>query len=145
MLSPNFGLDMSQYHERCVFGASLYEAHIFILREKNMEFTAEKLMSMNLHDLRKIGSKIGVRAPTGKNKQQLVNAILDVSSGRVLSYKTNVGRPSNTASNEVNSEELRETIKQVAQYKKIQKEMYEKAVDTIVEHLRSYLLTAFEK
>lgn len=110
-----------------------------------MEFTLEKLMLMNLHELRKIGIQIGVKAPTEKNKEELVNAILDVSSGKVMPYKTNVGRPSNTPSEVVDSEELRETIKQVAQYQKIQREMYEKAVDKLLNNLKNYLLMSYDK
>ncbi len=109
------------------------------------EFTREELMEMNIHDLRRIGSQLGVRAPTDKNKQQLVKCIMDVSSGRVAPYKTNVGRPSKTTCQIEDDEEMREKIKCAMEYHKIQKEMYEKAVDLIVENLRTYLLSAFDK
>ncbi len=59
-----------------------------------MVYDRESLEKTELHDLRKIGKKIGVRAPTRLKKADLVENILAVQSGKVQPYFSAIGRPS---------------------------------------------------
>ena len=59
-----------------------------------MEYDKNYLESLSLPSLREIGKGIGVKAPTGLTKKQLINAILDINENRTEPYFSNVGRPS---------------------------------------------------
>ena len=53
----------------------------------------DNLQYMRLVDLREIGRKVGVKAPSTITKKQLVTEIKDVLTGKKEPYKTNLGRP----------------------------------------------------
>ena len=54
----------------------------------------EKLRTLNLYQLREVGSKIGVRNPTALKAERLRQAIVDVVTGKVEPYlKIKSGRP----------------------------------------------------
>ena len=60
-----------------------------------MVFTEVFLNSLGIYDLRKIGTKIGVKSPTTLKKQQLIKEILCVQSGKKPPIKSVKGRKSN--------------------------------------------------
>lgn len=66
-------------------------AHFFGEKMKNL--TVDELMLLNLYELRLIGRKIGVKAPTSMSKINLVNAILDVLNGKIAPQRSSKGRP----------------------------------------------------
>lgn len=49
-----------------------------------IKFTFEKLDELHLSVLREIGRRIGVKAPAGKKKEDLINDILGIQSGTLL-------------------------------------------------------------
>ena len=59
-----------------------------------MEYDQSYLESLSLPSLREIGKGIGVKAPTGLTKKELINAILDVNENRIEPYFSKLGRPS---------------------------------------------------
>ena len=52
-----------------------------------------ELENKSLHELRTIGRKIGVKSVTTLRKKLLINAILDVSNGKIEPYFSTRGRP----------------------------------------------------
>ena len=58
-----------------------------------MQYTRENLEEYGLSDLRLIGRAIGVKAPSAMFKSDLIQAILDVQSGRVTPFFSSRGRP----------------------------------------------------
>ena len=58
-----------------------------------MKFDRESLEKTELHELRKIGKQIGVRAPSRLKKADLIKNILDVQSGKLQPYFSSKGRP----------------------------------------------------
>lgn len=52
------------------------------------------LEEMNLHDLRRIGRQIGVKAPSGLQKKDLIDAIIRVDKGIDNPVFSKKGRPS---------------------------------------------------
>ena len=109
------------------------------------KFKTEELKSMNLYDLRILGAKIGVRAPTLKNKFDLINAIIEVSSGITEPYKTNVGRPSNSRVRLSENPQVIEKAVQIVAEQKTQKELYEKAVDKMLNNLKTFLMLHYDE
>lgn len=49
-----------------------------------IRFTLEQLDQLHLSVLREIGRRIGVKAPAGKKKEDLIKDILDIQSGKLL-------------------------------------------------------------
>ena len=58
-----------------------------------MEYERNFLLSLRLSDLRLIGWKIGVKAPTTYNKTQLIDEIIKISIGEKSPCEKVLGRP----------------------------------------------------
>jgi len=59
-----------------------------------MKYEREELDKINLHTLRNIARKVGVRAPTSLTKKVLIDEILQIQSGKKQPFpKTKSGRP----------------------------------------------------
>ena len=56
-------------------------------------FSVSKLKSYNLSELRTLGREIGVKAPTTKRKDELINAIINILDGVTPPHNTTRGRP----------------------------------------------------
>ena len=118
----------------------------FLLWGKSvMEFTVADLNQKSLYRLREIGTQVGVKAPTAKNKQDLILSIMDVVSGRVQPTVSKVGRPrKNFVDNEID-EKLEQKIQDLKVKQLTEREIYEVAVDKMVERIRNFLLLQFDK
>lgn len=79
------------------FYASTSVGAFFILyenREKIMSLRREQLQKTSVLRLREIGRAYGVKAPTSLTKDNLINAILDIESGKTQPCpNSNRGRP----------------------------------------------------
>ena len=62
---------------------------------KNVGFTENELIELNIHDLRDVARQIGVQRPTTKKKEDLVAETLSIIYGTpiVKSAKSSAGRP----------------------------------------------------
>ena len=109
-----------------------------------MAFTVNELKQKTIYQLREIGVKIGVRAPTAKNKQDLILSIMDVSSGNVQPYKGGAGRPRKNFP-DVESIKIEQQIQDTIKIQEIERKTYEKIVDMLVDKIRNYLLLAYDK
>ena len=49
--------------------------------------TKEGLYNLNIHELRKLGSQVGVKSPSSLNKETLVEAIFSIVVGEIKPYK----------------------------------------------------------
>lgn len=58
-----------------------------------MTLSVEELNVLNVHELRAMAREIGVRAPTTKKQQELIEEILKIQSGMLQPHTTNMGRP----------------------------------------------------
>ncbi len=58
-----------------------------------MEVTKKDLQGLHLQTLREVGRKVGVRAPAALKKDDLINGIIDVVSGKVPPRHAKSGRP----------------------------------------------------
>ncbi|MBR1983235.1 MAG: hypothetical protein IKA12_00930 [Clostridia bacterium] len=110
-----------------------------------IQFTVKELSEKTLYQLREIGTKIGVRAPTGKSKHDLILSIMDVTSGRVQPCRSRAGRPrKNFTETEIDYKSKQE-VQEILQNQRTERQVYEKVVDLLVEKLRNFLLLQFDK
>lgn len=58
-----------------------------------MQYTKEELNKFNLYSLRELGREIGVKAPSTLKKEQLIEQILGVLSGKIEPTFSTRGRP----------------------------------------------------
>ncbi len=58
-----------------------------------MEITKKELQGLHLQTLREVGRKVGVKAPASLKKNDLINGIIDVVSGKVPPHHAKSGRP----------------------------------------------------
>ena len=65
----------------------------------------DELQKFSVHDLRAYARGVGVRAPTIKRKEELINEILKISRGDKKPYYTKVGRPTISKA-PINSDDL---------------------------------------
>ncbi len=60
----------------------------------NMDYNIEHLNQINIHSLRNLARKIGVKAPSSLKKQELIDQILLIESGKNQPYRPiKQGRP----------------------------------------------------
>lgn len=57
------------------------------------EITTKELQKCNIHDLRDLGAKIGVKSATSLSKEKLIENILLINQGKIAPYHTKKGRP----------------------------------------------------
>ena len=57
------------------------------------KYSKENLNNLRFHALREIGWQVGVKSPSTRKKQDLIQEILDVTEGKKAPYKTTKGRP----------------------------------------------------
>lgn len=62
-------------------------------------FSKESLYEVSIHDLRRLGNSVGVKAPSMLNKDQLIDSIYSIVTGECLPYiqKDKRGRPTKPA------------------------------------------------
>jgi len=58
-----------------------------------MQYTKEQLNEFNLYSLRELGRSLGVKAPSSLRKDQLIEQILGVLSGKIEPTFSMRGRP----------------------------------------------------
>lgn len=58
-----------------------------------MQYTKEELNEFSLYSLRELGREIGVKAPSTLKKEQLIEQILSVLSGKIEPTFSMRGRP----------------------------------------------------
>ena len=80
-----------------------------------MKYSREQLVEINLYSLRNLAREIGVKAPTSFKKQELIDEILLIDSGKKQAYKSNKGRPAKDGMDHYLSSD---TIKIKKEYKK---------------------------
>lgn len=81
-----------------------------------MKYDRNELKNKNVHSLRIIARKIGVKSPTTLKKEQLIEQIGLISDGKISPYFSNRGRPSLSEISEQKSKEkqsLKEKQKQL--------------------------------
>ncbi|MBQ7579599.1 MAG: hypothetical protein IJT25_03625 [Clostridia bacterium] len=57
------------------------------MNTNNEGFSKEGLYNLNIHELRKLGSQVGVKSPSSLNKESLVEAIFSIVVGDIKPYK----------------------------------------------------------
>lgn len=58
-----------------------------------MLLTTKEIESMSIHELRNTARNFGVKSPTSKKRQELIDEIELIKNGKLEPYKTNMGRP----------------------------------------------------
>ena len=100
-----------------------------------MDYKKDNLKQMSVYPLRKIGKDLGVKSPTSLKKNELIESILDIQSGKIKPVSSKHGRPS------LNSEykSLENNKKEKEQKEKIEvvKELLVKAQKLLQEILQS--------
>ena len=103
-----------------------------------MEFTKKQLLTFSIYELRSIGKKIGVKAPTSLTKKNLIDAIVNVQSGLIEPYFSKRGRPRITTVVERNFLNIAET-----NAKKDYKVNVIKIIDRTLKKVREELIEEF--
>ncbi|MBQ7453200.1 MAG: hypothetical protein IJS68_02910 [Clostridia bacterium] len=77
----------------------------------------DSLYNLNIHDLRKLGSQVGVKSPSSLNKADLVSSILSIVLGVSSPYKQKDkrGRPSKATLSDLEFEEYSSLLGDVGQ------------------------------
>lgn len=96
-----------------------------------MESLKKELEKLPLYLLRQKGREIGVKAPSSLNKRKLIEAIMDVTLGKVKPTASNRGRPV-----------LNERLERV-QMPTVTKEDFESRLDKILRDFKNLLLDMF--
>lgn len=79
--------------------------------------TRESLFSLSIYQLRNKARDMGVKSPTAKRQQQLIEEILKIQNGEMSAYKSNMGRPpKNKAAQDVLNGILSENLAAKANY-----------------------------
>lgn len=76
-------------------------------------YTKEQLINTNLHDLRRIGKAIGVKAPSTLKKKQLISQILGIQKGTIAPIFSTFGRPTLGSNNIKKKKEVSNIEKEI--------------------------------
>ena len=97
----------------------------------NMAYTYKELQGKTIHAVRVIGKEIGVKSPSTLKKQELIDRILDIQSGKVMPKFSSSGRP------RLGSENIVKPKKETA--------ILEKEIDKILEQTKLQILNLISK
>ena len=98
-----------------------------------MYYTKQDLERKNIYSLRVIGREIGVRAPSALKKQNLIENILSVQSGKIVPHFAKSGRPSMDIEQIERKEKKKQFVDLEKELYKILKETQEKIINLIAQ------------
>lgn len=117
----------------------LLVAHFFV-GVKNMNYEKTFLESLSLVSLRDVGKSIGVKAPTGLTKKELLQAILDVQEKKVEPHFSKRGRPPLKT---VDKTEFVQVVKTIPD-KKLLDNIFDSVLDEFLLKLKKELLKIYK-
>lgn len=99
-----------------------------------VNYTKEDLEQFNIYELRYVAQKVGVRRPTNKRKETLINDILNIQNNIVEPYYAKRGRPS-----ALRKKTIEFSQEEILKFEKRRVEEITKKIESYIEEIKKLL------